>query len=196
MQVGPPTHDHYLGIAWIAQVGSQLPLSGPVPAHVKEYLDDDEYDDNSEEETNTSGGHAICISSAKSTSLQDRGSDSHVPVQLHFHGFLSHWAAALIAAQQLADSQPEKAPTCLKTTRSFISNSNTTRCATLPDLATEEQRVCTHFEATAGAAGLAGDTRHSPWRVRMWGDRSSRKQTSASRNVAARPRKQRLLGLF
>lgn len=49
MEVGPPTHDDYLGIAWIAQVCCQLPLSGAVPAHVEEDLDDDEYDDNSDE---------------------------------------------------------------------------------------------------------------------------------------------------
>lgn len=53
MEVGPPTDDDYLGIAWIAQVCCQLPLSWPVPAHVEEYLDDDEYDDNSGEKKRT-----------------------------------------------------------------------------------------------------------------------------------------------
>lgn len=56
MEVGPPTDDDYLGIAWIAQVCRQLPLSRPVPAHVEEYLDDDEYDDNSENERQTKWG--------------------------------------------------------------------------------------------------------------------------------------------
>lgn len=48
MEVGPPTHDDYLGIAGVAQVRCQLPLSRPVPAHVEEYLDDDEYYDDSD----------------------------------------------------------------------------------------------------------------------------------------------------
>lgn len=47
MKVGPSSNDDDLGIAWVAQVCCQLPLSWPVPAHVKEYLDDDEYYDNS-----------------------------------------------------------------------------------------------------------------------------------------------------
>lgn len=65
MEVGPPTHDDYLGIAWIAQVCRQLPLSGAVPAHVEEDLDDDEYDDNSDEEKQNKkwgaehNGHAL-----------------------------------------------------------------------------------------------------------------------------------------
>lgn len=53
MEVGPPSDDDYLGIARIAQVRCQLPLSRPVPAHVEEYLDDDEdYDNSDEEKTN------------------------------------------------------------------------------------------------------------------------------------------------
>lgn len=47
MEVGPPSNNHYLSIAWIAQVCRQLPLSGPVPAHVEEDLDDDKYYDHS-----------------------------------------------------------------------------------------------------------------------------------------------------
>lgn len=47
MKVGPSSNNDDLGIAWVAQVCCQLPLPRPVPAHVKEYLDDDEYYDNS-----------------------------------------------------------------------------------------------------------------------------------------------------
>lgn len=43
MEVGSPANNHYLSIAWIAQVSRQLPLSGPVPTHVEEDLDDDKY---------------------------------------------------------------------------------------------------------------------------------------------------------
>lgn len=50
MEVGPPTNNHYLSIAWIAQVCRQLPLAGPVPAHVEEDLDDDKYYNHSERE--------------------------------------------------------------------------------------------------------------------------------------------------
>lgn len=49
MKVGPSSDYNYLSIAWVAQVCCQLSLSGPVPAYVEEYLDDDEYDDNSVE---------------------------------------------------------------------------------------------------------------------------------------------------
>lgn len=56
MQVGPPSDDDNLGIAWIAQVCRQLPLSRPVPAHVEEYLDDDEDDDNSGDRGERGGG--------------------------------------------------------------------------------------------------------------------------------------------
>lgn len=54
MEVGPPANNHYLSVAWVAQVRRQLPLSGPVPAHVKEDLDDDEYYNHSE--TQARGG--------------------------------------------------------------------------------------------------------------------------------------------
>lgn len=47
MKVGSPANDHDLSIAWIAQVSRQLPLPGPVPTHVEEDLDDDEYYDHS-----------------------------------------------------------------------------------------------------------------------------------------------------
>lgn len=47
MEVGSPANNHYLSIAWIAQVSRQLPLSGPVPTHVEEDLDDDKYDNHS-----------------------------------------------------------------------------------------------------------------------------------------------------
>ncbi len=47
MEVGPSSNNDYLSIAWVAQVRCQLPLSRSVPADVEEYLDDDEYDDNS-----------------------------------------------------------------------------------------------------------------------------------------------------
>lgn len=47
MEVGSPANNHYLSIAWIAQVSRQLPLSGPVPTHVEEDLDDDKYYNNS-----------------------------------------------------------------------------------------------------------------------------------------------------
>ena len=50
MEVRSSSNYDYLSIAWVAQVGRQLPLSGSVPAHIEEYLDDDEYDDNSVEE--------------------------------------------------------------------------------------------------------------------------------------------------
>lgn len=43
MEVGSSANNHYLSIAWIAQVSRQLPLSGPVPTHVEEDLDDDKY---------------------------------------------------------------------------------------------------------------------------------------------------------
>lgn len=49
MQVSSSSDNHYLCIARVAQVRSQLPLSGPVPAHVEEYLYDDEDDHNSVE---------------------------------------------------------------------------------------------------------------------------------------------------
>lgn len=48
MEVGSPANNHDLSVAWIAQVSGQLPLSGPVPAHVEEDLDDDEYYNHSE----------------------------------------------------------------------------------------------------------------------------------------------------
>lgn len=51
MKVGSSTDDDYLSIAWVAQVCCQLPLSRSVPAHIEEYLDDDEYDDDSVKET-------------------------------------------------------------------------------------------------------------------------------------------------
>lgn len=47
MEVGSSSNNHDLSVAGVAQVRCQLPLSGPVPAHVEEYLDDDEYDDDS-----------------------------------------------------------------------------------------------------------------------------------------------------
>lgn len=47
MKVGPSSNNNYLGIAWVAQVCCQLPLSWSIPAHIEKYLDDDEYDDNS-----------------------------------------------------------------------------------------------------------------------------------------------------
>ena len=50
MKVGPSSNDDNLGIARVAQVGCQLPLPWSVPAHIEEYLDDNEYDDNSERE--------------------------------------------------------------------------------------------------------------------------------------------------
>lgn len=50
MKVGSPANNHYLSIAWIAQVCRQLPLSGPVPTHVEEDLDDDKYYNHSERE--------------------------------------------------------------------------------------------------------------------------------------------------
>ena len=50
MKVGSPTNNHYLSIAWIAQVSRQLPLSGPVPTHVEEDLDDDKDYNHSERE--------------------------------------------------------------------------------------------------------------------------------------------------
>lgn len=50
MEVGSPANNHYLSIAWIAQVSRQLPLSGPVPTHVEEDLDDDKYYNHSETE--------------------------------------------------------------------------------------------------------------------------------------------------
>lgn len=55
MKVGPPANNHYLSIAWIAQVSRQLPLPGPVPTHVEEDLDDDEYYDHSERRGNKEG---------------------------------------------------------------------------------------------------------------------------------------------
>lgn len=54
MEVGPPANNHYLSVAWVAQVRRQLPLSGPVPAHVKEDLDHDKYYNHSE--TQPKGG--------------------------------------------------------------------------------------------------------------------------------------------
>lgn len=47
MEVGPPSDNDYLGIAGVAQVSGQLPLSRAVPAHVEEDLDDDEHYDHS-----------------------------------------------------------------------------------------------------------------------------------------------------
>ncbi len=47
MKVGPSSNNDYLSVAWVAQVCCQLPLSWSVPAHIEEYLDDDEYDNNS-----------------------------------------------------------------------------------------------------------------------------------------------------
>lgn len=55
MKVGSPANNHYLSIAWIAQVSRQLPLPGPVPTHVEEDLDDDKYYDHSERGGNKEG---------------------------------------------------------------------------------------------------------------------------------------------
>lgn len=55
MQVGSPANNHYLSIAWIAQVGGQLPLPGAVPAHVEEDLDDDKNDNHSEKKRGNGG---------------------------------------------------------------------------------------------------------------------------------------------
>lgn len=48
MEVGSSSNDDYLGIPGVAQVRRQLSLSGSVPAHIEEYLDDDEHYDHSE----------------------------------------------------------------------------------------------------------------------------------------------------
>lgn len=56
MKVGSPANNHYLSIAWIAQVSCQLPLSGPVPTHVEEDLDDDKNYNHSEREGEKKGG--------------------------------------------------------------------------------------------------------------------------------------------
>lgn len=56
MKVGPSSNNDYLSIPWVAQICCQLPLSGSVPAHVEEYLDNDEYYNNSgKEEQNRKG---------------------------------------------------------------------------------------------------------------------------------------------
>lgn len=59
MKEGPSSNDDNLGIARVAQVRCQLPLSRPVPAHVKEYLDDDEYYDNSGKGKKTNSGTVL-----------------------------------------------------------------------------------------------------------------------------------------
>lgn len=91
MQVGPPSDDDNLGIAWIAQVCRQLPLSRPVPAHVEEYLDDDEDDDNSGDRGGGGGKQTPlgwCTERVYGVQvIVSLGRYSHVPVQLHFHGF-------------------------------------------------------------------------------------------------------------
>lgn len=46
MKVGPSSNNDYLSIAWVAQVCCQLPLSWSVPAHIEEYLNNDEYNNN------------------------------------------------------------------------------------------------------------------------------------------------------
>lgn len=58
MKVGSPANNHDLSIAWIAQVSRQLPLSGAVPAHVEEDLDDDKYYNHSDREREGGGKQA------------------------------------------------------------------------------------------------------------------------------------------
>ena len=95
MKVGPSSNNDYLSIAWVAEVSCQLPLSGPVPAHIEEYFDDDEYNNNSGKQK----GNKInvkCVGNfthkfqspaqflQNSVIIQLHKLYSHVPIQLHF----------------------------------------------------------------------------------------------------------------
>lgn len=86
MEVGPPSNNHYLSIAWIAQVRCQLPLSGPVPAHVEEDLDDDKYYNHSEKEKQEGEISPTRWLKHHCMSMSVKGQKiySHVPVKLHY----------------------------------------------------------------------------------------------------------------
>lgn len=82
MEVGPPSNNDDLGVAWVAQVRRQLPLPRSVPAHVEENLDDDEYDNHSEKKGGSSNS-SIRYSSRVTLNDKTPTIYSHVPVQFH-----------------------------------------------------------------------------------------------------------------
>lgn len=113
MKVGPSSNNDYLSIARVAQVRCQLPLSWSVPAHIEEYLDDDEYDNNSVKE--------------RGRGEKMRGWDRHgklyvSDLNFYFKSYIltytstapflwdvNHWVEALIAGE-LADPWPKPQP--------------------------------------------------------------------------------------
>lgn len=96
MEVCPSTNNDYLGIARVAQICCQLPLSWPVPAHVEEDLDNDKYYDDSVKERRVrrgwGGQRHVTVWKLHLEGWWGHMLYSHVPVQLHFSGMsISGW---------------------------------------------------------------------------------------------------------